>query len=626
VAGELRFGYRYAFAVLGGVYSSRVYLKQENWECQQLLQRYVEPVNAWTAALGKGSGLPLVRHAWRTLMQNHPHDSICGCSIDPVHREMMTRFRAVRDIGDSILERTFARLLPADPTAAGDDKVLWLFNPSPVRRSSVAQAEIRFYRQDVVVGLNPDVRVAPALPPVRSLTLEDGSGATVRHQVISRGSGYDITYTDFNYPKQTHGDRFTVLVDASGLPPLGMAGYRVRKGGSAQPATRLRAGVNWIANDYLRLEAARNGSLTLKDLRNGETYRGLNVFESTGDVGDEYNYSFPKRDRRVLSTAGSASIRVIEKGPLRAALRITLAMRVPAAATPDRSGRSSRSVLLRVVTTVRLTESSRFAEIATTVMNNARDHRFRALFPSGVRTSSVLVDSQFCLVERKRREYDLRKFAIEHPAQVAPMQRFVTVSGTRRGLTLLSSGIPEYELLGGGDGTLALTLLRCVGLLAGDDLITRPGGKAGWHNETPEAQCQGECAFRYALLPHTAAEIADRSLLNAVAEEFHLPFLPIRRKDDPGVEALSFLSELDPRLSLSALKEAEEGGGVILRVQNPGPTPVTSTLRFTRKLAGAWSSRLGEEKLSVLPLVEGSGVEVEVPASGLCTIRLEFVD
>jgi alpha-mannosidase len=165
-----------------------------------------------------------------------------------------------------------------------------------------------------------------------------------------------------------------------------------------------------------------------------------------------------------------------------------------------------------------------------------------------------------------------------------------------------------------------------VGLLAGDDLITRPGGKAGWHSETPDAQCQGEQTFRYALLPHTDREIADRTLLNAEAEEFHLPFLPIRRKDDPGVDAPSLLLELDPGLSLSALKEAEAGGGIVVRVQNPGPDPVAATLRFTRKIAAAWSSRLSEEKLSALPLVDGSGVEVEVPASGLCTIRLEFAN
>ena len=64
------------------------------------------------SAEGMRSQLPLVRHAWRTLMQNHPHDSICGCSIDPVHREMMTRFKAVEDVGQSVVQTSLNQIIP----------------------------------------------------------------------------------------------------------------------------------------------------------------------------------------------------------------------------------------------------------------------------------------------------------------------------------------------------------------------------------------------------------------------------------------------------------------------------------------------------------------------------------
>ena len=33
-----------------------------------------------------------VRLAWRDLLRNHPHDSICGCSCDEVHRDMLVRY------------------------------------------------------------------------------------------------------------------------------------------------------------------------------------------------------------------------------------------------------------------------------------------------------------------------------------------------------------------------------------------------------------------------------------------------------------------------------------------------------------------------------------------------------
>jgi alpha-mannosidase len=33
-----------------------------------------------------------LRLAWRDLLRNHPHDSICGCSCDEVHRDMLFRY------------------------------------------------------------------------------------------------------------------------------------------------------------------------------------------------------------------------------------------------------------------------------------------------------------------------------------------------------------------------------------------------------------------------------------------------------------------------------------------------------------------------------------------------------
>ena len=35
-------------------------------------------------------------------MENHPHDSICGCSIDQVHDEMKPRFDQVDQIGEEL--------------------------------------------------------------------------------------------------------------------------------------------------------------------------------------------------------------------------------------------------------------------------------------------------------------------------------------------------------------------------------------------------------------------------------------------------------------------------------------------------------------------------------------------
>ncbi len=43
-------------------------------------------------------------YAWKTLMQNHPHDSICSCSVAEVHREMVPRFEKANEVGKHVAE------------------------------------------------------------------------------------------------------------------------------------------------------------------------------------------------------------------------------------------------------------------------------------------------------------------------------------------------------------------------------------------------------------------------------------------------------------------------------------------------------------------------------------------
>lgn len=624
VHGEMRFGYRYAFAVLGGVSSSRMVLKQENWKSQLLMERYVEPLAAMGTLAGMRSQQPLVRQAWKNLLQNHPHDSICGCSIDSVHREMMTRFKAANEIGTSVMETAFQTLIPYDDRAFRDDERVFFFNPSPFERNGVSLAEIKFYLQDIIVGLNPDVKVAPRLSPPAGFRLRDAQGAEVPCQVISRNEGYDITYTQFNYPKQTYADQWSLLIDAERVPPLGWKGYTVERTDTVpRYSSSLKVGKTFMENDFLRVEVGTAGGVTLKDKLNNAVYSGLNIFENSGDVGDEYNYSYPPKDKWVVSGKRRATVKVVERGPMRASIQVITVLHVPESAEPNRLARSAKTVPLKIISNLFLTYNARSLEIETTVDNKAKDHRFRVLFPTGIKTDTIQADSQFCVVERKQRKYRLKEFTIEHPAAVAPMQRFVTVRNAKKGLALFSYGMPEYELKLDGRGTIALTLLRCVGLLAGDNLITRPGGKSGWHNETPDAQCPGVHTFRYAVLPHRPEDADSMELINEESERFHLPFVSIRRKDGAGLPMTGSFLSFEPRqLVLSAVKEAEDGEGTVVRVYNPTDQEISGVLRFAQAFREAWIAGLDEEKKERAVCPDAHTVSFHLSRYGIMTVRV----
>jgi alpha-mannosidase len=115
VVGEMVSG-RYR-PIIRGVNSTRVWIKQENVACERLLLERCEPLDALTG----GHARDEVRSLWRTLLQNHPHDSISGCSIDAVHDvDMAPRFARVRRDGEALAAR-----LGGELGGSGNAPVVW---------------------------------------------------------------------------------------------------------------------------------------------------------------------------------------------------------------------------------------------------------------------------------------------------------------------------------------------------------------------------------------------------------------------------------------------------------------------------------------------------------------------
>jgi alpha-mannosidase len=115
--------------VLRGVNSARSYLKQANERAERRLLG--AEAAAGLRSLRDGTPFPAAdfRLAWRDLLRNHPHDSICGCSCDEVHRDMLVRYEQ--------LERTI-EILERDALGVGGA----LVNTLPYRRSRLVGDEL----------------------------------------------------------------------------------------------------------------------------------------------------------------------------------------------------------------------------------------------------------------------------------------------------------------------------------------------------------------------------------------------------------------------------------------------------------------------------------------------------
>jgi len=104
--------------LLPAVLSTRMWIKQQNTATEHLLERWVEPLTAWAWKLGVQYPKGLIKLAWKYLLQNHPHDSICGCSIDQVHRENGVRFVQSQQISESLITEVMQQLASFTDTRA----------------------------------------------------------------------------------------------------------------------------------------------------------------------------------------------------------------------------------------------------------------------------------------------------------------------------------------------------------------------------------------------------------------------------------------------------------------------------------------------------------------------------
>jgi len=297
---------------------------------------------------------------------------------------------------------------------------------------------------------------------------------------------------------------------------------------------------------------------------------------------------------------------------------------VPKEAASDGKARSAEKTELLINSTFSLTRLSRRVDIKTTVNNVCTDHRLRAVFSTGIDTVESYAETPFAVVKRQHQTYDTSQFPFEHPALVAPMQRFVTISDNAKGLTLITKGLPEYELKVDKRGELALTLLRCVGKLSGRDLTTRPGGAAGWWNETPEAQCLGSHTFEYSVYPHKPlGKEVWTSILEHV-ETYTVPFLAVKRKNEQTVFEKSFLSVEPKSLLLTALKTAEDESGIIIRLNNPLNAEVQGTVHVEAPVKEAYRAMMNETHVGSVEVLNGHDIRVTAKPYEVLTVAVKF--
>jgi mannosylglycerate hydrolase len=621
--GELRAAGADLAHLLPGVLSSRMYLKQLNFAGQTALERYAEPLAALAWLHGRRYDASLLWTAWEFLVQNHPHDSICGCSIDPVHREMIPRFDQSRQIAEIVAEKSAQHInarIDTSGLAAGELALV------------VHNTQARACSGPVAVLVEQTLGIGP-----RTHVLMDHAGAEVPFQV--RPVGVLRPMSD----RWHHAEIGFVARD---VPALGYATYRLalrevplnrrqlffnavqptaQLKGSA-PVGDLRVGDGVLENRWLHVEVERHtGALRVTDKRSGEVYAGLNTFEDGGDAGDTYNYAAPLNDVMLRSESNTrAHVSLAEAGYASATLRVDLDWSLPAGLASDRLSRSANYVASRISTFVTLAAGAPYVEIATEWDNRVLDHRLRALFPLGAPIAISNAAGHFDVVTRPTRADDPGAGWPELPAATLPQQGWVSVDDGRRGLTIANRGLPEFEAR--PDGTVALTLVRAVGWLSREDTLARAGG-AGPEIPTPDAQCPGRQRAEYAIVPHAGDWLAARADL--AAHDYLAPLYGTAIGRHAGALPLrSGLLEISGKhtLSMSACKKAERSDALVLRFWNVAKRPTEATIRLREQPSAVRLVDLKERPVDdgELPRAEDGSFTLRAGPAEIVTVEVRL--
>ena len=321
-----------------------------------------------------------------------------------------------------------------------------------------------------------------------------------------------------------------VLASDTRVPTLGVLT------GRPTPAIGVSVTARALENAFLRVEVGDDGSLTrVFDKRAGREVlagRGNQIWAYHDQPRDydawDVEGDYQRSGREIIAEA----IEVVEKGPQRGALRTTR--------------RVNNST---IVQSVRLWANSARIDFATRFDWRDRRILLKARFPLLIHADHATFECAFGVCRRPTHantSWDAAKFEV-------PVHRFLDLSEPGYGAALLNDG--RYGCHARGS-ELGLSLLRSP--ILPDRLAD-----------------EGKQSLTYALLPHQGDWIAGGVL--AEAEDLNRPLLHAAMGGATD-GAHSFLRVSGQPVALAALKPAEDGDGIVLRIYEPHGARGTFTI------------------------------------------------
>ena len=566
------------------VVSSRYDIKKKNDQAQNLWERWAEPLSAIHALEGRAIRPRYRDVAYLELMRNHAHDSICGCAVEEVHRDMHYRFRQTCTIGEEVVMdclRQDAACVKAGEH--GSEMIFRVYQPLPYAGRATYRMAIDF-PEDFKPKYSEGER---EYEWKNSFLIYDREGKEVPYTLHSIERGRIVGSATLY-----KADRYTVSVDAE-LTPMGYTEFRVvpaEKGLRTRYIMGQTTGRLTAENRFLRVQIKDNGTLRLTDKRTGRVFDDLLRYEDGADIGDGWMHIRPSSDSIFFGPGRVLAIEKRTDGPTETVFRITTEFSLPERTVWEGGElkRSGRLQPVTVCTTVRLGAENDFLDIETELDNTVLDHRLQVCFPTDVQSDTYLAGQAFAMLERpvgmdaqtthwKEPQYGDRNF-----------NGTAMLRDAQGGLAFVSAeGLHEVNAMADDRRTLAVTLFRGFHKTVGNDDYKQLDG-----------ELLGKLNFAYRLMPLTSETTEGHVLRCRDAMQAGVQLYTMLVEPDYAMEQeQSFMCLQGENVLLSVLKRPEDlqEDAVVVRLFNASDAPSEAVMTFRYPVAEAYLTDLLEQ-------------------------------
>jgi len=370
-----------------------------------------------------------------------------------------------------------------------------------------------------------------------SVALVDSDGTEHLTQIVAHESDGDIA-----------------IVEGAEIPSLGYADFNI----VAKPSdviSTVCVTPEAIETPLFRMEINSDGAITsLFDKTHCREVISANMpgndlqLLQDGPEGEDAWNIHDTSDKRRYPFDGETTVSVVESGPVRGIVRVT------------RHFRESTFEQDIVVTA-----GSKRIDFVTRVDWQARQTMLKVAFPLAIRSTHATYEVQFGALERpshRNTSWDKQKFEV-------PAQRWADISESGYGVSLLNDSRYGYDAK---ENVLRMTLLRST---------TFPD---------PHAD-QGKHEFTYSLFPHAGGWVEGETVRRGWELNVPTRSLPVNTVEPPH----SFVSITGADAILEALKPAEDGRGLILRMYEPHGARGEVVVKTSMPLANVLECNLVEE-------------------------------